>query len=171
MEILIQYGKEAQKQRFLQPLLEGKIRSSFSMTEPEHAGSNPVYMSTRAVKDGEEWVINGHKWFSSAADGADFLIVMAVTNTAADANLHSRASMILVPSDTPGYSLARNISVMGHAGDGYTGHAEIYYDDVQVPLSNTLGGEGQGFSIAHDRTGPGDNHDYISVMGICTRVF
>ena len=171
MEILIQYGTEAQKQRFLQPLLEGKIRSSFSMTEPEHAGSNPVYMSTRAVKDGEEWVINGHKWFSSAADGADFLIVMAITNTAADANLHSRASMILVPSDTPGYSLARNISVMGHAGDGYTGHAEVYYDDVRVPLSNTLGGEGQGFAIAQDRLGPGRIHHCMRWMGICERCF
>ncbi|HJN95552.1 MAG: acyl-CoA dehydrogenase [Gammaproteobacteria bacterium] len=171
MEILIQHGTEAQKQRFLEPLLAGETRSSFSMTEPEHAGSNPVYMSTKAVKDGDEWVINGHKWFSSAADGAAFLIVMAVTDTSPDANLHSRASMILVPSDTDGVKLERNISVMGHAGDGYGGHAEIYYDDVRVPVSNTLGGVGHGFTIAQDRLGPGRIHHCMRWMGICERCF
>jgi alkylation response protein AidB-like acyl-CoA dehydrogenase len=171
MEILIQHGTKDQKQRFLEPLLAGETRSSFSMTEPEHAGSNPVYMSTKAVKDGDEWVINGHKWFSSAADGAAFLIVMAVTDTSPDANLHSRASMILVPSDTPGVKLERNISVMGHAGDGYGGHAEIYYDDVRVPVSNTLGGVGHGFTIAQDRLGPGRIHHCMRWMGICERCF
>jgi alkylation response protein AidB-like acyl-CoA dehydrogenase len=171
MEILIQHGTETQKQRFLEPLLAGETRSSFSMTEPEHAGSNPVYMSTKAVKDGDEWVINGHKWFSSAADGAAFLIVMAVTDTSPDANLHSRASMILVPSDTDGVKLERNISVMGHAGDGYGGHAEIYYDDVRVPVSNTLGGVGHGFTIAQDRLGPGRIHHCMRWMGICERCF
>ena len=171
MEILIQHGSEAQKQQFLQPLLEGKTRSCFSMTEPEHAGSNPVYMSTKAVRDGDDWVINGHKWFSSAADGAAFLIVMAVTDTSPDANLHSRASMILVPSDTPGFSVARNISVMGHSGDGYTRHAEVYYDNVRVPVANTLGGEGHGFAIAQDRLGPGRIHHCMRLMGICERCF
>ena len=171
MEILIQHGSEAQKQQFLQPLLEGKTRSCFSMTEPEHAGSNPVYMSTKAVRDGDDWVINGHKWFSSAADGAAFLIVMAVTDTSPDANLHSRASMILVPSDTPGFSVARNISVMGHSGDGYTSHAEVYYDNVRVPVANTLGGEGHGFAIAQDRLGPGRIHHCMRWMGICERCF
>jgi len=171
MEILIQYGTDEQQKRFLNPLLQGNTRSSFSMTEPEHAGSNPVHMSTRAIKDGDDWVINGHKWFSSSADGADFLIVMAVTDTSADANLHSRASMILVPSDTPGVKLARNISVMGHAGDGYVGHAEIYYDDVRVPIANALGGEGLGFTIAQDRLGPGRIHHCMRWMGICERCF
>lgn len=171
IEILIQHGSEEQKARYLQPLLDGEIRSSFSMTEPEHAGSNPVYMSTRAVRDGDDWVINGHKWFSSSADGAEFLIVMAVTDQDPDANLHSRASMILVPSDTPGYKIERNISVMGHVGEGYSSHAEVYYDDVRVPVTNTLGAIGGGFAIAQDRLGPGRIHHCMRWMGICERCF
>jgi len=171
IEILIQYGTEEQKARYLQPLLDGEIRSSFSMTEPEHAGSNPVHMSTRAVKDGDDWVINGHKWFSSSADGAEFLIVMAVTDNAPDANPHTRASMILVPADSPGFRIERNISVMGHVGEGYASHAEVYYDDVRVPIANTLGGEGAGFLIAQDRLGPGRIHHCMRWMGICERCF
>jgi len=171
IEILIQYGTKEQKERYLQPLLDGKIRSSFSMTEPENAGSNPVYMDTRAVKERNEWVINGHKWFSTAADGAEFLIAMAVTDHSPDANLHTRASMIIVPADTPGFRIARNVSVMGHKGDGYSSHSEVYYDDVRVPVANTLGGEGNAFKIAQDRLGPGRIHHCMRWMGICERCF
>jgi alkylation response protein AidB-like acyl-CoA dehydrogenase len=171
IEILIQHGSQEQKDRYLQPLMDGEIRSAFSMTEPEHAGSNPVYMSTRAIKDGDDWIINGHKWFSSSADGSEFLIVMAVTDNAPDANLHSRASMILVPTNSPGVKIERNISVMGHSGDGYSSHAEIYYTDVRVPIANTLGGEGNAFKIAQDRLGPGRIHHCMRWMGICERCF
>jgi len=171
LEILIEYGTEEQKAKYLKPLSDGDIRSCFSMTEPEHAGSNPVYMSTRAVKDGDEWVINGHKWFSTNADGAEFAIVMAVTDTDPNANLHSRATMIIVPTDTPGYSLERNISVMGHVGEGMGTDSEIRYDNCRVPLSNTLGGEGLGFAIAQDRLGPGRIHHCMRWIGICERCF
>ncbi len=171
IEILIEHGSEEQKARYLQPLLDGKIRSCFSMTEPEHAGSNPIHMSTRAIRDGDDWVINGHKWFSSSADGAEFLIVMAVTDNSPDANPYSRASMIIVPADTPGFRIQRNISVMGHVGDGYASHAEVYYDDVRVPVSNTLGAIGGAFKIAQDRLGPGRIHHCMRWMGICERCF
>lgn len=171
IEILIQHGTDDQKVRYLQPLLDGEIRSSFSMTEPEHAGSNPVHMSTRAVKDGDYWIINGHKWFSSSADGAEFLIVMAVTDDNPDASPYNRASMIIVPTDTPGYHLERNISVMGHVGEGYTSHSEVYYENVRVPIANTLGAEGGAFVVAQDRLGPGRIHHCMRWMGICERCF
>ena len=116
VEILHTYATDEQRERYLRPLVEGKIRSCFSMTEPEMPGSNPVMMATTAVKDGDDYVINGQKWFTSSADGADFAIVMAVTDP--DAPPHQRASMIIVPTDTPGFDLVRNISVMGDAGSG-----------------------------------------------------
>ena len=171
MEILLKYGTDEQKSRYLQPLLDGEIRSCFSMTEPEHAGSNPTEMSTRAVRDGDDWVINGHKWFTTSADGAEFLIVMAVTDNDQDANPYTRASMIIVPIDTPGYRIERNISVMGHEGDGYNSHSEVYYDNVRVPVSNTIGPVGGGFLIAQDRLGPGRIHHCMRWMGICERCF
>lgn len=171
LEVLIEYGTENQKARYLQPLLDGTIRSCFSMTEPEHAGSNPIHMSTRAVKDGDSWVINGHKWFTTNADGADFAIVMAVTDTSPDANPYTRASMIIVPTDTPGFVLERNMSVMGEAGRGIGTHAEVRYDNCRVPLANTLGGEGMGFVIAQDRLGPGRIHHCMRWIGICERCF
>lgn len=171
IEILIQHGTKEQKDRYLQPLMDGEIRSSFSMTEPENAGSNPIHMSTRAIRDGDDWVINGHKWFSSSADGAEFLIVMAVTDNSPDANPYTRASMIIVPTDTPGYHIERNISVMGHVGEGYSSHSEVYYDDVRVPVSNTLGEIGGAFRIAQDRLGPGRIHHCMRWMGICERCF
>ncbi len=171
IEILIEHGSESQKKAYLQRLLDGEIRSCFSMTEPEHAGSNPVHMSTRAIKEGDEWVINGHKWFTSSADGAEFAIVMAVTDSSPDANLHTRATMIIVPTNTPGFSIERNVSVMGHAGDGYASHAEVRYTDCRVPVANTLGGEGMAFVIAQDRLGPGRIHHCMRWIGICERCF
>ncbi len=146
MEVLIEYGTPEQQERFLRPLLAGKIRSCFSMTEPEHAGSNPVWMSTTAVADGDHYVIDGHKWFTSSADGAAFAVVMAVTNP--DAEPHRRASMILVPTDTPGFELVRNVPVMGHHGEGWPSHAEIRYTGCRVPKANLLGSEGAGFALS-----------------------
>lgn len=171
IEILLEYGSEEQKSKYLQRLLDGEIRSCFSMTEPEHAGSNPVHMSTRAVKDGGDWVINGHKWFTSSADGAEFAIVMAVTDTGPNAVPHLRSTMIIVPTDTPGFKIERNISVMGHAGGGYPSHAEVRYEDCRVPVTNTLGGEKMAFAIAQDRLGPGRIHHCMRWIGICERCF
>lgn len=169
MEILIQYGTAEQKAQFLQPLLRGEIRSCFSMTEPDRPGSNPTWMDTTAVKDGNDYVINGHKWFTSSADGAAFAIVMAVTNP--DAPPHERASQIIVPLDTPGFEFVRNIPIMGHAGDDYDSHAEVRYNDCRVPQSNLLGPEGSGFLIAQERLGPGRIHHCMRWIGICERSF
>ena len=169
MEILIEHGTPEQKERFLMPLLAGQVRSCFSMTEPEHAGSNPTRLSTTAVKDGDDYVINGHKWFTSAADGAAFAIVMAVTDPAAAS--HQRASMIIVPAGTPGFDIVENISVMGERGRGWASHAEVRYTDCRVPQANRLGEEGMGFVIAQQRLGPGRIHHCMRWIGICERAF
>ncbi len=169
MEILIEYGTPEQQERFLAPLLAGEIRSCFSMTEPENAGSNPTWLSTTAVKDGDDYVIDGHKWFTTAADGAAFAIVMAVTDP--DAPRHQRASMIIVPTDTRGFHIVENTSVMGERGQGWASHAEIRYDGCRVPQANRLGGEGMGFVIAQQRLGPGRIHHCMRWIGICERAF
>ena len=169
IEILHKYGTDAQKEKYLRPSIEGKIRSCFSMTEIDLPGSNPVMLDTTAVKNGDDYVLNGHKWYTSAADGAEFAIVMAVTNP--DAPPYMRASMIIVPTDTPGFNLVRNIPVMGHAGEDYFSHAEILYQSCRVPQSNLLGPEGQGFVIAQERLGPGRIHHCMRWIGICNRAF
>src|SRR5918995_6415980 len=145
-EILWLFGTEDQQERFLRPLVAGEVRSFFSMTEPDVAGSDPTLLQTRAVRDGDEWVIDGTKWFSSGAEGAAFGIVMAVTDP--DAPPHRRATQILVPADTPGLEVVRPIPTMGHAGRGWTTHCEVSYAGVRVPVSNTLGEPGDGFRIA-----------------------
>ena len=169
MEILIQFGTPEQQQKFLKPVLAGETRSCFSMTEPDRPGSNPTWLSTTAVKDGNDYVINGHKWFTSSADGAAFAIVMAVTNP--DALPHERASQIIVPTNTPGFNFVRNIPIMGHAGADYDSHAEIRYENCRVPQSNLLGAEGAGFLIAQERLGPGRIHHCMRWIGICERSF
>ncbi len=169
IEILHKYGTEEQKERWMRPLIEGTIRSSFSMTEPETAGSNPTLLATTAVADGDDYVINGQKWFSSSADGAAVAIAMVVTDP--DAPPHQRASMILVPTDTPGFNLVRNVSVMGHVGSGHASHAEIIYQSCRVPKSNLLGPEGHGFIIAQDRLGPGRIHHCMRWLGIAGRAY
>jgi len=169
MEILIEHATPAQRERFLLPLLAGDIRSCFAMTEPEHAGSNPTMLSTTAVADGDHYVINGHKWFTSAADGAAFAIVMAITHPQAER--HSRASQIIVPLSTPGVARVRNIPVMGEAGSGWASHAELRFNAVYVPQTNRLGPEGQGFAIAQNRLGPGRIHHCMRWLGICERAF
>ena len=169
IEILHLYGTPAQKEKYLKPLIEGKIRSCFSMTEVDMPGSNPVMLETTAIKDGADYVINGHKWYSSSADGAEFAIVMAVTNP--ENSTYLQASMIIVPSDTKGFNLVRNIPVMGHSGKGYFSHGEIIYRNCRVPRENILGGEGQGFVMAQDRLGPGRIHHCMRWIGVCNRSF
>jgi alkylation response protein AidB-like acyl-CoA dehydrogenase len=168
-EILHKYGTPAQQARWLEPLAKGEIRSCFSMTEPENPGSNPTTLSCTARRDGDDYVIDGHKWFTTAADGAAFAIVMAVTNP--DAAPHARASMIIVPTDTPGFDRVRNIKIMGEPGAGWASHAEIRYRGVRVPVENRLGAEGAGFLIAQERLGPGRIHHCMRWVGICERVF
>ena len=167
MELLHAHGTADQKERWLEPLARGDIRSCFAMTEPERAGSNPVWLDARATRDGDHYVIDAHKWFTSAADGAAFAIVMAITDP--DAAPHQRASQIIVPTGTPGYTLVRNIKVMGDAGEGYPTHAEVRLDGCRVPVSNRIGREGEGFALAQERLGPGRIHHCMRWMGICER--
>jgi alkylation response protein AidB-like acyl-CoA dehydrogenase len=169
MELLAQFGTEEQKTRWLAPLVRGEVRSCFAMTEPEVPGSNPTWLLTSARRDGDDYVIDGHKWFTTGADGAKFAIVMAVTNP--DAASHLRASQIIVPMDAPGLQIVRNISVMGHAGDGWASHSELRFASVRVPVTNRIGGEGQGFLLAQERLGPGRIHHAMRWMGICERAF
>jgi acyl-CoA dehydrogenase len=165
MEILAEHGTPEQRERWLEPLLEGRIRSCFSMTEPEVSGSDPTLLQARAELDGDEWVINGHKWFTSGAVGADLAIAMVVTDP--DAHPYGRASMICVPTDNPGFNLVRPISVMGH--EGGPGHCEIRYEDCRVPKEYLLGERGAGFAVAQDRLGPGRIHHCMRAIGTAER--
>jgi alkylation response protein AidB-like acyl-CoA dehydrogenase len=162
------FGTEEQKEQFLKPLVEGTTRSFFSMTEPDVSGSDPTGLKTRAVLEGDEWVINGRKWFSSSAEGAGFAVVMAITD--ADADPHRRASQILVPADTPGITI-EPVPVMGHRGRGWTTHCEVTYEDVRVPAGNILGEPGDGFRIAQKRLGPGRIHHVMRWLGQMQRAF
>jgi acyl-CoA dehydrogenase len=168
-EILHMFGTDEQKERWLRRLVAGEIRSFFSMTEPEVPGSDPTTLRTTARRDGDDWVIDGHKWFSSGADGAAFGIVMAVTD--AEAEPHRRASQIIVPAETPGVDIVRPIPVLGHAGQGWSTHCEVWYRDVRVPVSNTLGEPGDGFRIAQKRLGPGRIHHVMRWLGQMQRAF
>ncbi len=170
MEILIEYGTNYQKDKFLKPLLAGEIRSCFSMTEPDFAGSNPIYMGTSAIKKDDKYILNGKKWYTSSAEGSSFAIVMAITNPK-DKNKYLRASQIIVPCDSKGFSLVRKIPVMGDEGEGYFSHSEISYDNVEVSEKNLLGDEGYGFKIAQSRLGPGRIHHCMRWIGICERSF
>ena len=169
-EILALAGTPEQKERYLHPLLEGKLRSAFSMTEPETAGSDPTLLQTRAELVGDEWVINGHKWFTSNGVIADFLIAMVITDP--DNGVYERASMIIVPKGTPGLEVVRNVPTMAgsHERWGY-GHAEVFYRDVRVPATNILGKRGQGFLLAQQRLGPGRIHHCMRWLGQARRAF
>lgn len=167
MELLHAHGSAEQQARWLVPLSRGEIRSCFAMTEPARAGSNPTWLDARAERDGDDYVITGHKWFTSAADGAAFAIVMAVTDP--EAAPHQRASQIIVPTGTPGYTLVRNIKVMGDAGEGYPTHAEVRFDGCRVPVHHRIGAEGAGFALAQERLGPGRIHHCMRWIGICER--
>ncbi|MHB8669085.1 MAG: acyl-CoA dehydrogenase family protein [Acidimicrobiales bacterium] len=164
-EIIAHYGTEEQKQRYLEPLLDGRICSAYSMTEPQ-AGSDPKEFRCRATRDGDQWVITGEKWFTSNLRYATFAIVMAITDP--DVPVYRGASMFLVPTDTPGIEIVRNVGLMGEReGDG--AHAYVRYHDVRVPTSNLLGGEGQAFVIAQTRLGGGRVHHAMRTVGMCQR--
>jgi len=170
MELLEAFANEEQKQLWLEPLVRGEIRSCFLMTEPEHAGSNPVWMSTTARRDGDQWVIRGHKWFATAVDGATFGVLMAMTDPE-NPDPYRRASMILVPTESEGFELIENTSVMGHRGTDYASHGEVMLHGVRVPVGNLLGPEGQGFALAQARLGPGRIHHCMRWIGVCERAF
>ena len=168
-EVLHMFGTPEQKQRWLRPLVAGEIRSCFSMTEPEVSGADPVDLQANAVRDGDEWVVNGHKWFSTGAEGAAFAIVMVVTDPKAP--VHNRMSQIIVPTDTPGFRLVRAIPVMGHTGRGHGTHGEVMYENCRVPVTNILGQPGEGFLIAQKRLGPGRIHHAMRWLGQAQRAF
>ena len=169
IELMHMFASDELREQYLKPLMNGDIRSCFGMTEPEFAGSNPVNMATTAVFKEDEIVLNGHKWFTTACDGAAFCIVMAVTDP--DASPYARASMILVPTDTEGFELVRNIPIMGEAGGGYFSHAEIRLNEVRVPKGHLIGNRGEGFKMAQMRLGPGRIHHCMRWIGICERAF
>jgi alkylation response protein AidB-like acyl-CoA dehydrogenase len=168
-EILHLFGTDEQKERWLRPLVAGEIRSFFSMTEPEVSGSDPTTLRTTARREGDEWVIDGHKWFSSSAEGAAFGIVMAVTDP--EAPPHGRMSQIIVPADTPGFEVVRATPVLGHVGHGWSTHCEVRYTGVRVPVENVLGALGDGFRIAQKRLGPGRIHHVMRWLGQMQRAF
>jgi acyl-CoA dehydrogenase len=171
-EILALAGSVEQKERYLEPLLAGDLKSAFSMTEPDSAGSDPTLLRTRATRDGDSYILTGRKWFSSNASIADFLIVMAVTDP--DARPHQRASMFIVDVDTPGVNILRDVATMEHPWEAYGqlgGHAEIVYEDVRIPATARLGGEGEGFLIAQQRLYPGRVHHCMRWLGVAQRAF
>jgi acyl-CoA dehydrogenase len=171
-EILALAGTSEQKERYLYPLLEGDLRSAFSMTEPETAGSDPTLLRTSAVRDGDGWLLNGHKWFSSNGSIADFLIVMAVTDP--EARPHQRASMFIVDADTPGVHVVRDVATMEHPWESfgrYGNHAEILYEDVRLPGDALLGAPGAGFLISQQRLYPGRIHHCMRWLGVGKRAF
>ncbi|PAP74981.1 acyl-CoA dehydrogenase family protein [Rubrivirga marina] len=170
MELLLTHADGRQRGLFLEPLLRGDVRSCFGMTEPEHAGSNPTVMSTTARREGDDWVLDGHKWFTTAFDGAAFCIVMAVTDPDAE-NRYARASMVIVPTDADGVQHVRKLPVMGAEGAGWFSHSEIRLTGVRVPAENLLGPRGGGFLLAQERLGPGRIHHCMRWLGICERAF
>lgn len=166
--ILVKYGTEEQKNKWLIPLIEGKLESGFSMTEPDSAGSDPRSLKTTARRDGDEWVINGHKWFTSNGLRADFFIVMCRTEDPdGPAEGNARMTQIIVPSDTPGVNILRGINVWGVESD----HTEIVYEDVRVPVENQLGSRGSGHQAAQDRLGAGRVYHCMNSVGQMWRAF
>jgi acyl-CoA dehydrogenase len=167
-KILVKYGTEEQKQKWLVPLTEGKMQSGFSMTEPDNAGSDPRSIKTTARREGKEWVINGHKWFTSNGIAADFFIVMCRTDDPdGPAETNGKMTQIIVPTDTPGVNIVRGIEVWGRTSD----HAEVIYDDVRVPLENQLGQTGSGHQAAQDRLGAGRVYHCMNSVGQMWRAF
>ncbi len=171
-EILALAGTDEQKQRWLLPLLAGDLRSAFSMTEPDTPGSDPTQLRTRARPEGDGWVIDGRKWFTSNGSIADFLILMAVSDP--EARPSQRASMFIVPVDTPGVNIVRDVPTMEHpweAFGSYGGHSEVIYEDVHLPAEALLGGVGEGFIIAQHRLVPGRIHHCMRWLGVARRAF
>ena len=166
--ILVKYGTEEQKRRWLEPSVRGEIRSCYSMTEPDQPGSDPYSIQTRAVRDGDEWVINGRKWFTSGASRAAFAIVMCRTQEEdGEGGARDRMTQIIVPTDAPGFTIVRSVPVWGHNSD----HCEIVYDDVRVPVTNQLGRTGSGHQAAQDRLGAGRVFHCMNSIGQMWRAF
>jgi acyl-CoA dehydrogenase len=176
-ELIAAGANEAQRRKWLYPLLQGKLRSTFSLTEFDNSGSDPTSIQTTCNRDGDEWVLNGRKWYASNASVADFLIVMAVTDP--DAPPHKRAAMVIVPRDTEGMILLRDVGTMSHPGyraegelsDRIGGHTEVSFENCRVPLDNMIGAPGDGFILAQKRLGGGRIHHAMRMIGQCQRAF
>ncbi|WP_113703388.1 acyl-CoA dehydrogenase family protein [Nonomuraea lactucae] len=169
MEVLSMFGSEWQVKEWLQPLLDGQIRSAFAMTEPDVASSDATNITTSIVRDGDEYVINGRKWFITGAMNPDCKIFIVMGKTDPEAPSHRQQSMVLVPRDTPGMHIKRGMQVFGYSDGDHGGHAEIVFEDVRVPVDNLVGEEGGGFAIAQARLGPGRIHHCMRLIGIAER--
>ncbi|MFF0392249.1 acyl-CoA dehydrogenase family protein [Kitasatospora sp. NPDC004615] len=169
MELLAQFGSAEQRERWLRPLLDGEIRSAFAMTEPDVASSDATNITTRIERDGDEYVVNGRKWYITGAMNPNCQLLIVMGKTDPDAEVHRQQSMILVPRDTPGVQVLRGMRVFGYEDADHGGHAEIVFDDVRVPAANLLGEEGSGFAIAQARLGPGRIHHCMRAIGIAER--
>ena len=169
MEVLAHFGSPEQQERWLAPLLDGRIRSAFCMTEPEVASSDATNISTRIERDGDGYVVNGRKWFASGAmdPRAEIFIVMGKTDPGAER--HRQQSQVLVPRDTPGVQVVRGMHVFGYSDSAHGGHAEVVFRDVRVPAGNLIAGEGEGFTIAQARLGPGRIHHCMRLIGMAER--
>lgn len=169
MELLAHFGSLAQQQRWLDPLLDARIRSAFCMTEPDVASSDATQIGTQIRRDGDEWVVSGRKWWSTGAMNPDCALLIVMGKTDPDAPRHRQQSMVLVPRDTSGVTVVRPLTVFGYDDRDHGGHAEVNFDDVRVPSSNLLGGEGDGFAIAQARLGPGRIHHCMRALGMAER--
>jgi acyl-CoA dehydrogenase len=169
MEVLAMFGTEAQRQQWLRPLLDGEIRSAFCMTEPDVASSDATNIGTRIEADGDEYVINGRKWWSSGALAPECAVLIVMGKTDPDAERHRQQSMILIPKNTPGVQVKRGVHVFGYTDGPHGGHGEVIFTDVRVPKSNLISGEGEGFAIAQARLGPGRVHHCMRALGMAER--
>jgi acyl-CoA dehydrogenase len=169
MEVLAMFGNEQQKEQWLEPLLRGEIRSSFAMTEPQVASSDATNVELSIVRDGDEYVINGRKWWITGALNPDSKIFIVMGKTDPSADRHRQQSQVLVPRDTPGVTVLRPMRVFGYDDHSHGGHAELVFENVRVPVSNLIGGEGDGFAIAQARLGPGRIHHCMRLIGVAER--